>query len=370
MARASSGLLARRLWCLPLVALACACAAKAGTGGFDDTDGGPTDGDGGGGSSGSSGTQGDGAVFGGDGGTPAPPDGSVTVTTTIYANTDDSLYTLDPKTHAVTLVGKFSGNGSDNITDVAVNGNGDVFVNSTAAVYKAALPSTAGGGVALTKLAGIAGTGQKFYALAFAPAGVLGPNEALVGGDGDGELWFIDSTNGAIKDLGGFGDDPRTDKAHKGHILALSGDIVFYTDAANKPTGVATIRSCTSKGTGCDQSNDILVGIDMAALAAAYTGAPASSLLSGFYGGAGSNPGNGIGFGVVYGLGLWGGDVYGFSRNQAGAPATPPALLAIDTGTGKGAALAGTSFSFTNGWSGAGVTTKVTVTVPPPPPIR
>jgi hypothetical protein len=364
MVRASSGFLARCLSCLPLLVVA--CAAKAGTGGFDDTDGGGAEGDGAPGS-GSSGEPGDSGVFGGDGGTAAPPDGSVTVTTTIYANTDDSLYTLDPKTHAVTLVGKFTGNGTDNITDVAVNGNGDVFVNSTAAVYKAAIPSTAGAGVALTKLAAIAGTGQKFFALAFAPAGVLGPNEALVGGDGDGELWFIDSTNGAIKDLGGFGSDPRTDKAHKGHILALSGDIVFYNDAANKPTGVATIRSCTSKGTGCDTTDDILVGIDMAALTAAYTGAPAASLLSGFYGGAGSNPGNGIGFGSVYGLGLWGGDVYGFSRNQTG---TPPALLAIDTSTGKGAAISGTSFAFTNGWSGAGVTTKVTVTVPPPPPIK
>jgi hypothetical protein len=353
------------LMCLVVPVGVGACAAKAGNGGFDDTDGGPgTDTDGGPGSSGGLGGDG-GPGFGGDGGTAAPPDGSVTVTTTIYANTDDSLYTLDPKTHAVTLIGKFAGNGTDNITDVAVNGTGDVFVNSQTAVYKAALPSGAGT-VQLTKLAGIAGTG-KFFALAFAPAGVLGPNEALVGGDGDGELWFIDSTNGAIKDLGGFGNDPRTDTKHKGHIFALSGDIVFYTDASNKPTGLATIRSCTSKGTGCETTDDFLVGIDMAALTAAYTGSPAASLLSGVYGGAGSNPGNGIGFGNVFGLGAWGGDVYGFSRNQT---ATPPTLLAIDTSTGKGAAISGATFSFTNGWSGAGVSTKVTVTVPPPPPIR
>ncbi len=357
MARVSSVLLARCFLCLPLVVAA--CAAKGG--GFEDTDGGASSG-----SSGTSGSSGSSGVFGGDGGTPPPPDGSVTVTTTIYGNTDDSLYTLDPKTHAVTLVGKFAGNGSENITDIAVNGNGEVFANSTASVFKATLPAGAGA-VQLSKLAAIAGTGQKFYALTFAPAGVLGPNEALVGGDGDGELWFIDSTNGAIKDLGSFGDDPRTDSKHKGHILALSGDIVFYTDANKKPTGLATIRSCTSKGTGCDTTDDILVGIDMAALSAAYTGAPAKSLLSGFYGGSGSNPGNGIGFGDVFGLGVWGGDVYGFSRNQT---TTPPTLLAIDTSTGKGAAISGASFSFTNGWSGAGVTTKVTVTVPPPPPIR
>ncbi len=357
MARAST-----RYFALLLCVGAAACVAKAANPGFDDVDGGG----GSSGSSGSSGTGGDGGEnFGGDGGTAAPPDGSVTVTTTIYANTDDSLYTLDPKTHAITLVGKFAGNGTDNITDVAVNGNGEVFVNSQTAVYKAALPSGAGS-VQLTKLAGINTTG-KFFALAFAPAGVLGPNEALVGGDGDGELWFIDQTNGAIKDLGGFGNDPRTDTKHKGHILALSGDIVFYTDANKKPTGLATIRSCTSKGTGCETTDDFLVGIDMTALSAAYTGSPAASLLSGIYGGSGTNPGNGIGFGDVFGLGVWGGDVYGFSRNQTG---TPPTLLTVDTSTGKGAAISGASFSFSNGWSGAGVTTKVTVTVPPPPPIK
>lgn len=339
-----------------------ACSAKGGSTGFGDPDGGGFETD----SGGSSGALADGGVFGGDGGKPAPPDGSVTVTTTIYGNTDDSLFTLDPKSHAVTLVGKFTGNGSESITDVAVNGNGEVFVNSTASVYKATLPSGAGT-VQLAKLAVIAGTGQKFYALAFAPAGVLGADEALVGGDGDGELWLIDGTNGAIKDLGGFGNDPRTDAKHKGHILALSGDLVFYNDASNKPTGLATIRSCTSKGTGCETTDDILVGVDMAALAAASKGAPAASLLSGYYGGSGSNPGNGIGFGDVFGLGVWGGEVYGFTRNQS---STPPTLLTIDTTTGKGAALAGASFSFTNGWSGAGVTTKVTVTVPPPPPVR
>src|SRR5262245_30357185 len=37
--------------------------------------------------------------------------GNTTTTITIYANTDDTLYSMDPQSHAVTLLGKFAGIG-------------------------------------------------------------------------------------------------------------------------------------------------------------------------------------------------------------------------------------------------------------------
>ena len=318
------------------------------------------------GSDGSTGT------LGGDGGMDAraPQDGGVVITTTIYANTDDSLYSMDPATRAVTLIGKFTGIGGGaldtTVTDVAVDASGAVFVNTESVVYKATLPKSGAGAVSLTRVATIAAQqGQRFYALAFAPAGVLGAGETLVGGDGNGDLWAIDSTSGATKDLGSFGPVPKSATS----TFALSGDIVFYLDASQKPTGLATIRSC--KGTTCVKDNDYLAGIDMTALAAAYkSGTPATSLLAGIYGGSATSAGNGTGHGPLYGLGAWEGDVYAFSRNVAGnatTPATPASLYSVDTATGAATALPGT-FSFTNGWSGAGVTTTVTVTVPAPPP--
>jgi NAD(P)-dependent dehydrogenase (short-subunit alcohol dehydrogenase family) len=89
---------------LGFVAVA-ACSGKSGGSGFED-DGGTSDQTDGGtpviGADGST------PGFNGDGGTAAPPDGSVTITTTIYANTDDSLYSMDPSTRAVTLIGKFA----------------------------------------------------------------------------------------------------------------------------------------------------------------------------------------------------------------------------------------------------------------------
>jgi hypothetical protein len=224
--------------------------------------------------------------------------------------------------------------------------------------------------VALTSVATIAaGKDQSFYALGFTPANALGAGtgEVLIGGDGNGELWAIDTSSGATKDLGGFGADPNNASG----TLGLSGDVVFYI-SNGKPTGLATIRSCTtsSKGsTSCSGSSDYLAGIDMTALATAYTsGSPAATLNAGIYGSpTPSATGPGTGFGDVFGLGVWGGNVYGFTR---GAGSTNPSLISIATtgaSSGQGTVVP-TTISLSSGWAGAGVTSSVTVTVAPPPP--
>jgi hypothetical protein len=325
-----------------------------------------------GGSSGanSSGSSGGGLITG-DGGTGVLPtgDGSVTVTTTIYAHTDDTLYSVDPQTKAVTVVGPFAGTSDAStdsaVTDLAVDANGDVYVNTESAVYKAALPATFPGTVALTKVATIQGT-SRFYALAFAPAGALdAASETLVGGDSDGRLWSISTTTGATVNLGNFG----ADKSVAGNTFELSGDVVFYVDSTHGPTGLATIRSCPAGGSGTQCSKDYLAGVDMSALKTAYTsGTAASSLLAGIYGGSSAGPGNGTGYADVFGLGAWDSTVFGFSRHVgSGSSAVAPTLITIDTASGVGTMIAN-NFSFTNGWSGAGVTTKVTISVPTPPP--
>lgn len=271
---------------------------------------------------------------------------------------------MDAATKKVTLIGKFTGmgGGTDDltVTDCAVDAGGEVWVNTPTVVYKTTLPAGGTGTVKLTRVATIAAKAkQRFYALAFAPAGVLGAGETLVGGDGNGELWSIDTTTGATIDLGGFGPD-------KTRIFALSGDIVFYTDAGGKPTGLATIRSCMPGGSSCTATNDYLAGIDMTALATAFTsGTPAPSLLAGIYGGSSTSKGSGVGYGDLFGLGVWQGSVFVFQRGSGGGKS--PALLGVDTKTGAGTVI-DSSFGFNNGWSGAGVTTKVTVNVPPPPP--
>jgi hypothetical protein len=277
------------------------------------------------------------------------------------------------------------------VTDVAVDAEGDVYVNTETTIYKVVLPTGGTGNVQLTNPTPIVypstvTTTPRMYALAFAPPGLLSPPaadggpgsvETLVGGDGDGNVWSIDPTSGSAKNLGNFGDDPTI----SGNTLSLSGDIVLYTDSTGAATGLATIRSCTpppakypTDAPTCVKTNDLLAGINVSELVKAYnSGTPSLSLNGGIYGGSTTSTGAGTGFGELFGLGAWEGDVYGFGNAQSakdGGAAVPPQLVSVSTATGA-ATLVSNSFGFsTGGWSGAGVTTKVTVTViaPPPPP--
>jgi hypothetical protein len=318
-------------------ALSLACSGKSSAGFGPDSDGG---GNGNGGDGGGH-PLGDGASSGGEGGG--------TTVSTIYAHTDTELYTMDPSTLKVTDIGPFQSASplGGAVTDLAVNALGEVFVNTETAVYHAAVPAS--GPVNLTLVTTIANQmGQYFYALGFAPAGVLGSGEGLVAGDNNGELWYIDtsSSSSTPQDLGGFGMDPN------GNTWELSGDVVFYTQNG-APTGLATIRSC---GSSCNATNDSLAAIDMAALAQAYASKTAApTLLKGTYGA-------GTSYGDLFGLGAWGDKAYGFARAHSGMPAQ---LVAIDGTTGAGTSLQ-TFANITKGWSGAGVTTKAVINVPGP----
>jgi hypothetical protein len=290
------------------------------------------------------------------------------VTTTAYANTDNTLYSVNPATQQATAIGPMAGmgggSGDKTITDVAVNGSNELYVNTEKVVYKATLPAGGTGTVQLASVAQIQGS-TYFYALAFAPKGALDPNnETLVGGDENGDLWSIDTSNGSTFKLGNFG----VDKSNSNNTFGLSGDVVFYLDPTTQaPTGLATIRSCppnTSKPSLCN--GDYLAGVNMTALKTAYTThSTATSLLGGIYGGSKSGPGNGIGVSDVFGLAAWNSTVFGFSRYLSGAPAS---LLTIDTTTGVGTPVHTFTFPSNDGWSGAGVTTSVSVKVAPPPP--
>src|ERR1700733_8438028 len=133
-----------------------ACSSSSGQQGFtDNPDSGSGSGGGsrgrarGGGSGGSGGSSGgssgglvgDGGSVGNEGG-----DGSITVTNTIYAHSDMTLYSMDPMSKAVTQIGPFAGTSDSStdsvITDLAVDSNDVVYVNTESVVYKATLPAT------------------------------------------------------------------------------------------------------------------------------------------------------------------------------------------------------------------------------------
>jgi hypothetical protein len=253
---------------------------------------------------------------------------------------------MDPTSHQLVDIGPFSdGSGSTpTITDLAVDGNGDVWVNSESAVYKAAVP-TGTGTVTLTASTQL-GTTTSFYALGFTPAGTLETAESLIAGDSKGDLYYIDQAGSAAPlNLGSFGAAPG------GGTYELSGDIVFY-DLNGSPRGLATVRACKSSSS-CTETNDLLVEVNITALQQAYTSkTPSTSLLQ-------QSLGTGSGYGRLFGVGAWGSSVYAFSR--ASGSSTEAQLIQIDS-TGAGTSLQ--SFpNITAGWSGAGVTTKAQVSV-------
>ncbi len=299
---------------------------------------------------------------GGDGGfgaEAAPLDAPPETVAIVYANTDDTLYQMNPETKAVTPIGAIQGLASnENLTDIAVDANGKIFGVSEAGssapghVWELSLPSSGTGPVNATSKRELAAS-RRFFALAFAPEGVLGDDEALVGGDSQGDLWLIPTDGASPQKLGTFGlvssGDPGGGKA--GDTWQLSGDVVFFSNAG-APVGFATIRACDSKGS-CVPDSDVLVEIDLVALGKK---SPTSSLLKRFVGGA-------SGHGRLFGVGAWDAEVFAFQRSSASNPAQ---LVSISLATGKGAVLKDFPeiTSAKNGWSGAGVTTSAKISVP------
>jgi hypothetical protein len=332
---------------LGLALCAAACGGSRPGLDFNNPDGGSSSGSGGGsgGSSGSS-SGGSGGSSGSSGG--FGDGGGMNGTPLIYAHTDSELYSMDPTTHVLTDIGAFTltGGTTPTITDLAVDGNDDVWVNSETAIYSVALPSGGTGPVVLTLQTQLPSS-TKFYALGFTPAGTLETGESLIAGDSDGNLWYVDVSQASStpQELGGFG------AASGGGTWELSGDVVFYT-ASGATQGLATLRQCTSS---CSSKDDSLAQIDITAMQTAFTSkTPAPTLLKQLIGG-------GTGFGDLFGIGAWGNSVYAFSRASSSTSGAPAQLVQVGS-TGTGVSLQSFT-SITDGWSGAGVTTKAPVSV-------
>lgn len=277
------------------------------------------------------------------------------VVSVIYATTNTELWVMNPSTKAVSKIGAFDFGSitAENVTDIAVNGAGDVWVCSEAHVYTATLPAGGTGAVTLTLKLTLPST-SKFYALGFAPAGVLESGEGLVAGDSQGDLYYIpaSSPSPTTQKLGGFGGCKAGDpvQCKTGYDWQVSGDVVFYS-AGGKPKGLATLRACKSGTTTCDNTNDVVAEIDMAELAKKSSTALLRKQILG----------GGTGFARTFGVGAWSDKVYGFTYASGGASGTPAQLITVGT-TGTGA-LEQAFPALTGGWTGAGVSTKAEITV-------
>lgn len=298
------------------------------------------------------------------------PDGGGPGDYVIYASTDDALYQLDPKSAdlAVTELGKFDCIGSGAGQHVAMV---DIAVNQADELWGVTghdvMPLTVQGGAvhcgAETPLNN-AQPGQAvptFYALAFAPVGVLAAGEeVLVGGDSAGQLWSI-SASGDVELHGSFGLVPADDgngntydPANVGKPWELSGDIVFLANNG-APVGFATVRDCPNppSSTGCSKV-DTLIEIEMSKLGQAGKQVVTRAVRGQIVRSMGCGDPATV-YGSMYGIAAWNDKVYGFSRIGS--------LVTIDTAGGSGCLVK--SYA-PNKFSGAGVTTLAPVEPPPP----
>lgn len=322
-------------------------------------------------SSASSGGGGGGSLFdagmGGGGGSGGAGPGKYL----IYASTDTDLFTLDPLDPQLPLthVGTFDCidpvNGPHTaMVDIAVDQSNALWGVTGHDLYPLAVQGTTihCGDVTHLNSAQPGTTLPTFYALTFAPVGVLDPaKEVLVAGNSAGELWAIDG-NGQTSVRGNFGLVPADDghghaypAANVGKPFELSGDIVFLANNGS-PVGFATVRDCPSppSTTGCSKT-DTLIEIDMAELGKASPGVVTKAIRGQIVKRATCDDPLNSAYGSMYGIAAWDDQVYGFSRTGNLVPVSN-----VD-----GSACLKQNYA-PNNFSGAAVTTRAPVTPPPP----
>jgi hypothetical protein len=316
-----------------------------------------------------------GPVTGADGGTggpgPGTPDGSTGPVVTpdmgapqnlLYAHTDTTLYKVDPSVSPFTLqpLGDFSCIGPDQsshaMTDLAVDKRGNLMAVTGHNLYPLIV---AGGTVTCGEKISLQGSGTT-YALAYAPEGVLAPQEMLIAANSAGEVWAIDD-QGVQTQIGSLGvvpaDDGRGhsyDPANVGKAWELSGDLFIAANNGN-PIGFATVRDCPNPPdtTGCSRT-DTLVELDVSKLRLGNTGSVLKRVAGQAVPAASCNTTE-RGFGSMYGIAAYQDKVYGFSRHGD--------IVEMDNTTGAGCTLqnqVGMSFS------GAAATTVIPVVAPHP----
>ncbi|HEY3355471.1 MAG TPA: hypothetical protein VGQ83_19635 [Polyangia bacterium] len=280
----------------------------------------------------------------------------------LYAHTDTKLYKADPTVQplALNLVGTFDcigGTGQDSsMTDIAIDKDGKLFAVSNTAAY--ALEVT--GSTVHCKDKWTLPSGGHFYGLTFAPAGVLGPNEMLVGANSAGELWAISSA-GATTQVGTFGKVPANDghghpydSGNVGKDWELSGDIVFLTNSGS-PVGFATVRDCPTPpySSNCNPV-DTLVEINVPALALGNTSSVTKKVRGQIVKASGCNDTSAAtGYGSMYGIAAWNDKVFGFSR----------AGYLVEISNVDGTACMVADYSPGDKFAGAGVSTVAPVIV-------
>jgi hypothetical protein len=249
-----------------------------------------------------------------------PLDAHVQDFSEVYAHSGTQLYRIDTADLDVLPVGPFgSALGSASMTDIAVDKDRHMIGISLGKIFSID-PDTG----AATMLAEFPADGGGFTSLSFVPLDATDPDSAerLIAADDQGAVFEIDPETGVATEIGSYGETAD------GDVIRSSGDIVSVR-------GVGTLATVTI---GLPFSNtDYLAWVDTTTWEATPIG------------------GGSTGYDRIFGLGYWGGTIFGFIDD--GTTAGTGQLVTIDAETG--AATPATQSSFR--WYGAGVTTRAPI---------
>jgi hypothetical protein len=293
------------------------------------------------GSGGSAGTLGgDAGTAGGDA---APPP------TLFYANSDTTLYQLDPNNLSAPMVtvGNFDCVPSQTsvFTDIAMNKIGKLFGVSPVAAWPLTIQPN---GVVHCDAKWPLSYDTHFNGLTVAPENTVDTEEVLIGGNALGQLWKIDQQTGATTQIGTLGTDSTT-----GLPWTISGDLVFMANHGN-PLGFATVRTCPNGDPTKCSFTDYLMEIDVKALKPG-TQSVMKAIRGAVNHGQCSNPSWPPTFGSIFGIIAYKDKAYGFSRSGD--------FIEISNGSGAGCLV----WSNPNvKFAGAAINTLAPVEAPPP----
>jgi hypothetical protein len=232
----------------------------------------------------------------------------------VYAHSGTTLYRLDATTLSSLPIGTMTGIGTQSLLDLAVDKD-DHMVGITRDKLYSIDPAT--GAASLIRDLSQSATG--FTSLSFVPDPANPTADILISANDQGDVFRIDQSTGTATVIGSFGTAGNGKVVSSGDLIGVRGFGIFAT--VNVGTEV----------------NDYLAKID-----------PANNWKA-------TPLGTGTQHDNIFGLGFWGGKIYGFV--DKGFDAAMGTMIQIDPNTGASTDLSSGAIR----WFGAGVATDAPV---------
>lgn len=243
--------------------------------------------------------------------------GDAVDTSRVFAHSGAMLYRMNNKTLAAVPIGPMAGLGTQNLLDLAIDKDDKLVGITRDKLFS--INQTTG---ASTLIRALGASAQDLTSLSFVPQSLSDPSspDILISANDVGAVFRIDTAAGTATQIGSYG------TAAGGAVIKSSGDMF----------GVRGFGIFATVDIGADPT-DYLARID-----------PDNNWRA-------TPLGIGTGFDKIFGLGYWGGKIYGFVDN--GFDVGGGKMIQIDPNTGSAILLSSADVR----WFGAGVATDAPV---------